>query len=98
MRVTIEIDEKTGTASTASGESGSSTSAPGAEASAGGSTSAPPAEVLQLAAASGALNGGPAPDIAAATASAPHPFHSRGGAMTEAAHAAAVSGGAAAKH
>jgi hypothetical protein len=97
MRVTIEIDEKSGnvatTAATPSGSAGSQT----AETVSAAPVLTPPPDVLAIAAATGAINGGPAPDTSGSTASAPHPFQSRGGAMSEVAHAAAISGGAASK-
>jgi hypothetical protein len=90
MRVTIEIDEKSGsTAITPStGSSGADTAS---------SASTPPPEVLAIAAATGALNGGPAPGASGSTDSGPHPFHSRGGAVSDATHAGSISGGEAAK-
>ncbi len=59
------------------------------------SAATPPQDILELAAATGSINGGPAPSISASSDSAPHSYQSRGGAMSEAAHAAATSGGAA---
>ena len=97
MRVTIEIDEKSGSSGTTSNTASGSSSSPGADAVSTASTVSPPPDVLAIAAATGAINGGPAPGTSGSTDSAPHPFHSRGGAMSEAAHAAAISGGAAAK-
>ena len=94
MRVTIEIDEKSGNAATTANTVSGSTSSPAADTV---STASPPPDVLEIAAATGAINGGPAPGTSGSTGSGPHPFHSRGGAMSEAAHAAAVSGGAAPK-
>jgi hypothetical protein len=97
MRVTIEIDEKSGstaiTPSTASAGTGSS----GADTASSASAPSPPPEVMAIAAATGALNGGPAPGASGTTDSGPHPFHSRGAAVSDATHAAAVSGGEAAK-
>jgi hypothetical protein len=94
MRVTIEIDEKSGSTATTANIVSGSTSTPGVNAV---STASPPPDVLEIAAATGAINGGPAPGASGSTDSGPHPFHSRGGAMSDAAHAAAISGGAAAK-
>jgi hypothetical protein len=94
MRVTIEIDEKSGSAATTANTISGSTSTPRADTV---STASPPPDVLEIAAATGAINGGPAPGTSGSTDSGPHPFHSRGGAMSEAAHAAAISGGEAAK-
>jgi hypothetical protein len=90
MRVTIEIDEKSGSTAITP-----STGSSGADTASSASTLSPPPEVMAIAAATGALNGGPAPGASGSTDSGPHPFHSRGGAMSEATHAAAVSGGAA---
>ena len=90
MRITIEIDEKSGAVSSPS------PAAPAAEPGAPLQQAAPqpPADVLALAAASGAINAGPAPANASATTAAPDPFHSSVAAAVEA-HAGAVSAGSA---
>lgn len=94
MRITIEIDEKSGSVTPDLAATNSDVQPVGQAAMA--ASSAPPAEVLALAAATGAINGGPAPTFAAASAdSAPHPFISRGGTMTETGRTAAISAGSA---
>lgn len=97
MRVTIEIDEKSGSTAITPQTVSASTGSAGADTASSASLSSPPAAVLEIAAATGALNGGPAPNASGSTDSAPHPFHSRGGAMSEATHAEAISGGTAGK-
>jgi len=95
MRITIDIDDKSGNVSTNSGTgSGASANASGAN-STGASAETPPPDVLALAAATGAINGGPAPTVT--SGSAPHPFISRGGGMLEQEHAQAISAGSAAQ-
>lgn len=97
MRVTIEIDEKSGSSAITPSAASGSTSSPGTDTASSGPTLSPPPEVMAIAAATGALNGGAAPNTSGSTDSAPHPFHSRGAAVSDATHAAAVSGGEAAK-
>lgn len=94
MRITIEVDEKSGPTSGEATSPGSSSSIHLSTAATPSVTvSSPPADVMEQAAASGAINAGPAPAQAGATSVAPHPFHSQVGAMSEAAKAAAESGG-----
>ena len=95
MRVTIEIDEKSGGTAITPNNS-ASTGFAGADTVSSASALSPPPEVLAIAAATGALNGGPAPNASGSLDAAPHPFHARG-AMSEVAHAEAISGGTAAK-
>ena len=95
MRITIEIDEKTGSAATSSApETQVAASAPSVPAAP--SLDSPPSDVLALAAASGAINAGPAPTSSGSTDSAPHPFVSSG-ATPQATPAAALSAGSAAQ-
>lgn len=98
MRITIELDEKGGSAA-AEGAKPSGSVHPLLSVAATPSMTiySPPAEILEQAAASGAINAGPAPAQGTATSAAPDPFHSPGGAMTEAAKSTAESGGPAPK-
>jgi hypothetical protein len=95
MRITIEIDDKSGTVPANSGPaiSAITSPAPSAVSPAAASVEAPPPDVLTVAAATGAINAGPAPTFSQLSDSAPHPFVSRGGAISEATRAAAVSAG-----
>lgn len=96
MRITIEIDEKSGTAAANSSMAitGTALSGPGAA----GPASGPPPNVLAVAAATNALDGGPAPVLSGADDSAPHPFISlRGGTQGSTATTAAISAGSAAQ-
>ncbi len=92
MRVTIEIDEKSGVASA---NPGAGVGSPGSgNANADASTHTPPVDVLKLAAETGAIDGGPAPNISASIDSPPHPLHAHK--VSEAAtQASAISAGAA---
>ncbi len=90
MRITIEIDEKSGTPPANS----TAPSGPGAAGPASGAPPNPPA----VAAATDALDGGAAPVLSGADDSAPHPFISlRGGTQGSTAPTAAVSAGSAAQ-
>jgi hypothetical protein len=94
MRITIELDEKGGSAAVGAANTGGSVHPLlSVAATSSMAASSPPAEVLEQAAAGGAINAGPAPAQGAATSAAPDPFHLPGGAMTEAANTTALSGG-----
>jgi hypothetical protein len=89
MRVTIDIDEKSGSTAITPNAASSSASSPAADTA---PSSSPPPEVMAIATATGAFNGGPAPNTS--SDAAPHPFHSHA-AVSETTHAAAESGGTA---
>jgi hypothetical protein len=99
MRITIEIDDKFGTApaSPSVATSAVTSPAPGAVSPVAVSVEGVPPDVLAGVAATSAINAGPAPTLSGPSDSAPHPFVSPGGAMSEATRAAAVSAGSAAE-
>ncbi len=102
MRITINIDGQQADSVKTDAGSGGGGGQPGASMSAaeanqgvGQTSSGAPAEVLALAAATGAINAGPAPIAAGQQSAAPHPFLSPGSGMSETERAAATSGGSA---
>jgi hypothetical protein len=99
MRITIEIDEKSGTVSAESGAALTGVAPPGwgATPPAAASVAGPPPDVLALAAATGAINAGPAPTFLGPSDSAPHPFISQGGRLSSTSPSAAISAGPAAQ-
>jgi hypothetical protein len=100
MRITIEIDEKSGTAPANSSVAitGSAPSSPGPATPAVSPASGPPPDILAVAAATGAINAGPAPTLSQTNDSAPHPFISQGDGMPGSmATTAAISAGSAAQ-